>query len=126
MTDPMKLRSAALTLTDLSGSERQALAMRLRDRPLANVVGGGLLTADALEHDDATLIKKAIADVQALAAVQVRASRSVGLEIAMERAGELVCAARAKVEALPANAPDAERKVAQAELHRLESMFFGP
>ena len=60
MADPTKLRTAALALTDLSGMERQALAMRLRDRPLANTIGGGMLTADALEHDDATLLKKAI------------------------------------------------------------------
>jgi hypothetical protein len=125
MADPMKIRIAALAMTDLSGSERQALAMRLRDRPLANTIGGGMLTADALEHDNATAIKKAIVDVQTLAAVQTRAAHSVGLDVAMERAGELVRAARAELEALPTNAPEAEHQAAQAKLTRLESMFFG-
>jgi hypothetical protein len=126
MADPRKSRTAALAMTDLSGNERQALSMRLRDRPLANSIGGGMLTADALEQDDATVIKKAIIDAQVVAAVQAQAARSVGLDVAMERAGALVRAARAELEALPPSAPEAERKEAQAELARLESMFFGP
>ena len=125
MAEPMKGRAATLALTDLSRNERQALALRLHDRPLVNVIGGVPLGADALERDDATVVQKAILNVQTLANLQGRAARGVGLDVAMERAGELVRAARAKLEQLPPHAPEAERQRVQAELQRLESMFFG-
>ena len=126
LAEPMKGRIAALAVTDLGRTERQALALRLHDRPLVNATGGVSLGADALERDDATMIQKAILDVQMLANLQARASRGVGLGVAIERAGELVRAAHAKLEQLPPHAPEAERKKAQAEVQRLESMFFGP
>ena len=125
MADPLRGRAAALALAELNGTERQALSLRLSDRPLRNAVGSVALAGDALERDDATVIRKAILDVQMIASVQARASRGVGLELAMERAGDLVRAARARLASLPPSAPHAQRDKAQAEVQRLESMFFG-
>ena len=125
LADPMKARQAAVVLADLDRTERRAMAMRLRDKPLANALGGISLGMDALELDDATAIQTAILNVQTLANLKTQVAQGVGFEVALQRAGELVHAARAKLERIPPNAPEAERQKAQAELQRLESMFFG-
>lgn len=57
---------------------------------------------------------------------KTQAAQGVGFDVALERAGELVRDARAKLVQLPPNAPEAERQKVQAEVQRLESMFFGP
>jgi len=125
LADPMKARHAGVALADLDRTERRAMAIRLRDKPLANALGGMSLGMDALELDDATSIQTAILNVQTLANLKTQAAQGVGFDVALERAGELVRAARAKLEQLPPNAPAAERTKAQAEVQRLESMFFG-
>jgi len=124
--DPMKARQALVALADLDRTERRAMAIRLRDKPLSNVFGGMSLGEDALEFDDARAIQTAILNVQTLAYLQAQAMQGVGFEVALERAGELVRNARARLAQLPPNAPEAERQKAQGEVQRLEAMFFGP
>ena len=51
--------------------------------------------------------------------------QGVGFDVALQRAGDLVRSARAKLAQLPPNAPEAERQKAQGEVQRLEAMFFG-
>jgi hypothetical protein len=121
----MKARQALVALADLDPTERRALAIRLRDKPLGNVFGGMSLGEDALEIDDAKAIQTAILNVQTLATLQAQAMQGVGFDVALERAGELVRSARARLAQLPPNAPEAERQKAQAEVQRLEAMFFG-
>ncbi len=123
--DPKPAAQAFVTLADLSRVERRALAIRLRDRPLENVLGGMSLGDNALERDDATVVRDAILVAQELAYLQGQALRGVGLDAALARAGELVRAARAKLAQLPPTAPDTERQKARAEVDRLEAMFFG-
>ena len=60
LADPLKARQAAVALADLDRTERRAMAIRLRDKPLANALGGMSLGMDALELDDATSIQTAI------------------------------------------------------------------
>ena len=74
---------------------------------------------------NAKAIQTAILNVQTLGTLQAQAMQGVGFEVALERAGELVRSARARLEQLPPNAPAAERTKAQGEVQRLESMFFG-
>jgi hypothetical protein len=125
IADPMKARQAVVALADLHRTERRVMAIRLRDKPLSNAFGGMSLGEDALEIDDAKAIQTAILNVQTLATLQAQAMQGVGFEVALERAGELVRSARAKLAQLPPNAPEAERQKAQGEVKRLEAMFFG-
>jgi hypothetical protein len=125
IADPMKARQAVVALADLDRTERRAMAIRLRDKPLSNVFGGMSLGEDALEIDDAKAIQTAILNVQTLATLQAQAMQGVGFEVALERAGELVRSARARLAQLPPNVPEAERQKAQGEVQRLEAMFFG-
>jgi len=125
IADPMKARQALVALADLDRAERRAMAIRLRDKPLSNVFGGISLGEDAVEVDDAKAIQTAILNVRTLACLQARAIQGVGFDVALDRAGELVRSARARLAQVPPNAPEAERQKAQAEVQRLEAMFFG-
>ncbi|HWO24161.1 MAG TPA: hypothetical protein VNO30_35705 [Kofleriaceae bacterium] len=113
---------AYLGLADLEADERKALALRLTDRPLGKTTD---LAALASETDDATAIHAAILRAQYAASITQQAVAGADLEAAVARIGELVRAARMKLQLLPPSAPAAERERAQAELVRLEQMFFG-
>jgi hypothetical protein len=126
LQDPKPAAQAFVALAELNRVERRALAMRLHDRPLDNVLGGMSLGDQALEADDATVIRDAILVAQELAYLQGQALRGVGFDAALARAGEVIRAARARLAQLPPTAPESERQKAQAEVDRLEAMFFGP
>ncbi|HWO26360.1 MAG TPA: hypothetical protein VNO30_46850, partial [Kofleriaceae bacterium] len=113
---------AYLGLADLDPDERKALALRLTDRPLAKATD---LAALASETDDATAIHAAILRAQYAASITQQAAAGADLPAAVARIGELVCTARMRLALLPPSAPEAEREQAQAELLRLEQMFFG-
>ena len=115
---------AILAMADLSAVERKALALRLRDKPLKRNIGGGLQQLAEIA-DDAAVIQRAIAEANSSAILRKQAAKGVGLEVAIERAGTLVREARARLAALPANAPKDERERAQTQVDRLEAMFFG-
>lgn len=122
LVHPATSAPAYLALTDLTKAERTALVQRLEARPLKNLGGAGLIVL-ARESDDATVIAKAVTQAQASTMIARAPSNNAGTDIALERAGELLTRARAKLDTLPKKAPAAEREAATREVARLEALF---
>jgi hypothetical protein len=112
---------AFLGLADLNANERKVLAARFNDKPLAR---NSDLADLAAQTDDATVIHQAILRSQYINWLNGQSAKGINLDVAVLRAGDLVRAARRRLDQLPPDAPEADRKRAQDEVQRLEQMFF--
>lgn len=122
LAHPTVSSPAYLALADLTTTERHALVQRLESKPLKNFGAASLLVL-AREPDDATVIAKAVTQAQASTMIARAPSNEVGTDIALERAGDLLKHAHAKLDGLPKTAPAAERDAATREVARLEALF---
>ncbi|HEY6038347.1 MAG TPA: hypothetical protein VIV58_28890, partial [Kofleriaceae bacterium] len=112
-----KARSRAyLALADLDGLERR-LASRDLDKAITNnlLSIGGL--QDILAKDDVTAVRTLITDASYSAGMLHQSVDPTMLDVAIDRAGQLVREARSKADATP---PDSEQRTqAQAEADRV-------
>ena len=112
---------AFLGLADLDVDERKALALRLKDKPLTR---NWELAELATQADDATVIHQTILRAHYAAWLNGQATKGINLDVAVRRAGDLVRKARARLDQLPPDASEEERKKVQEEVQRLERLFF--